>query len=139
MAAKRLLISAILSASLMVAEPSFAETISREQLAEMFSSMRANPSWNVDGPLLWGYFFTAPKQALLEPIAKMLADRGYRLVGIHLGDKASVGDQDVWWLRVERVEKHTVDSLQARNSEFYGLARKFAGVQYDGMDVGPAP
>jgi Regulator of ribonuclease activity B len=137
--AKKPLISAILSAALAVAEPSFAETISQQQLVEMFSNMRANPSWNVDGPLLWGYFFTAPKQAALEPVAKTLAARGYRLVGIYAGDKASPSDPDVWWLHVERVEKHTVDSLQARNGEFYGLARKFAGVRYDGMDVGPVP
>jgi len=139
LAAKKFLISAILSAILAVAEPSLAETISRQQLVEMFSNMRANPSWNVDGPLLWGYFFTSPKQAALEPLAKILADRGYRLVGIYAGDKASPVDPDVWWLHVERVETHTVDSLQARNIEFYGLAGKFSGVHYDGMDVGPAP
>jgi hypothetical protein len=38
---------------------------------------------------------------------------------------------------VDRVEIHTVDSLDARNHEFNDFARVNGIALYDGMDVGP--
>jgi hypothetical protein len=109
-----------------------APPISRAQLEQMFSNMRSSAPWNVDGPLLWGYFFTSPDHAKIDRAAKMLIDQGYRLVEVHR-------DKGVWWLHVERVEHHTVDSLDARNAEFYAFAQREGLSTYDGMDVGPAP
>jgi hypothetical protein len=43
--------------------------IQREQLEEMFAGMRAKAPWNVDGPLLWGYFFNSPEKGALEKTA----------------------------------------------------------------------
>jgi hypothetical protein len=40
-------------------------------------------------------------------------------------------------LHVEKVETHTVDSLDARNGELDALASKHDLQSYDGMDVGP--
>ena len=54
--------------------------IQREQLEEMFAGMRAKAPWNVDGPLLWGYFFNSPEKGALESIALTLEARGYRRV-----------------------------------------------------------
>lgn len=109
-----------------------APPISRAQLVRMFSSMRSSAPWNIDEPLLWGYFFTSPDRAKIDQATKVLVDEGYRLVEVHR-------DKDVWWLHVERVERHTVDSLDARNAEFYALAQREGLTTYDGMDVGPAP
>jgi hypothetical protein len=44
---------------------------------------------------------------------------------------------DTFVLHVERIEKHTPQSLQARNSEFDRLSEEFALDLYDGWDVGP--
>ncbi|MDI1366355.1 MAG: ribonuclease E inhibitor RraB [bacterium] len=104
----------------------------------MFTNMRTGAPWNVDAPLLWGYFFTSQDKSSLETASKALIGQGYRLVDIHLGDKEKRTDPDIWWLHVERVELHTVESLDARNAQFYAFAAKFRRVQYDGMDVGPA-
>lgn len=107
--------------------------IQREQLEEMFAGMRAKAPWNVDGPLLWGYFFNGPEKGALENIALTLEARGYRRVSL------AQHEDRVWSLHVEKVETHTVDSLHARNTEFYALAREAGLVKYDGMDVGAAP
>lgn len=120
----------VLTASPMMAMA--APPISRAQLEEMFSNMRRSTTWNVDAPLLWGYFFTDPDRAKIDEAAKTLVGQGYRLVEIHR-------DKGVWWLHVERVERHTVDSLDARNAEFYAFAQREGLSTYDGMDVGPAP
>lgn len=108
-----------------------ADPISREQLEQMFSNMRSSAPWNIDGPLLWGYFFTSPDRTKVDYAGKILVAQGYRLVEVYKNG-------GVWWLHVERIEHHTVDSLDARNAEFYAFAKSEGLATYDGMDVGPA-
>src|ERR1035438_1731476 len=55
-------------------------------LEDMFSGMRAKTNWNVDGPMLWGYFFTDRSAEKLEKAATHLTAQGYHLVGIHETD-----------------------------------------------------
>jgi hypothetical protein len=42
------------------------------------------------------------------------------------------GPTNEFRLQVSRIEKHTVESLYQRNSQFYTLCE----MEYDGMDVG---
>jgi hypothetical protein len=117
--------------------PAMAQTPGRiqlTQLEEMFASMRAKTKWNVDGPLLWGYFFLDPSEGKLQAAAKELDAIGYHVVGVQ-----QVGARQFFRLHVERVETHTPSSLNARNSEFYAFVEKRSLASYDGMDVGPAP
>ena len=107
--------------------------ITLEKLETMFANMRKETKWNLDGDMLWGYFFTDPNRKKLEPVAKHLSETGYRVVAIYPTD-----DKSTFFLHVERVEHHTPKTLNARNLEFYALAAKFGLESYDGMDVGPA-
>ena len=102
------------------------------QMEEMFANMRAKTKWDVDGELLWGYFFTDPDTNKLERVSQRLTTTGYRLVLIYPTD-----DKSTHVLHVERVEKHTPQTLQTRNGEFEKLAAEFGLESYDGMDVGP--
>lgn len=103
-------------------------------LEDMFSGMRANTNWNVDGPMLWGYFFTDRSIEKLQSAAAHLTAQGYRFVGIHQTD-----DGDTRVLHVERVEVHSPQTLFARNEELDELADRFGLDTYDGMAVGPTP
>lgn len=100
----------------------------------MFSNLRTRTSWNVDGPLLWGYFFFDADNDKLAKAGSALESMGYKIVGI---------DQPkgvlLYRLHVERVEVHTPETLHARNQELYAFADKFKLQAYDGMDVGPVP
>jgi hypothetical protein len=107
--------------------------ITLTQLEDMFQRMRANTKWDVNGDLLWGYFFTDPQRDKLRPLADELTKLGYRYVDL----SARNGGTHV--LHVERVETHTPRSLHERNMEFYRLAERHGIASYDGMDVGPAP
>jgi hypothetical protein len=107
--------------------------IELEKLENMFSEMRVKTKWNVDGPMLWGYFFTDRSAEKLERAATILVAQGYRLVGIREDD-----DGSTQWLHVERVEIHSPQSLFARNEGLYKLAAELGLDSYDGMDVGPA-
>jgi hypothetical protein len=106
--------------------------ITLQILEDMFANMRAQTDWDVDGEMLWGYFFTDPNPKKLKPLADYLSNAGYRLVKIHETD-----DRNTYFLHVERVETHTPQTLFARNAEFYLLADEFGLESYDGMDVGP--
>ena len=96
----------------------------------MFQHIRAETTWNIDGEMLWGYFFTAPDAAKLESVAQTLKARGYRVVEIY-------HSKGKYWLHVEKVETHSPNTLKTRNAELNALATRFQNVDYDGMDVGP--
>lgn len=87
--------------------------------------------------MLWGYFFTGPNARDLKKIGAKLAGNGYRLVDIRELEPDAPDEAPEWQLHVEQVESHTVDSLDARNTQLEELASQYEDVIYDGMDVGP--
>ena len=107
--------------------------ISLADLESMFNNMRAKTKWNVDGNLLWGYFFFDPHAEKLRVIATELQKSGYRFVNLYPSD-----DKTTYVLHVEKVETHTPKTLYQRNQELEQLAEKHDIASYDGMDVGPA-
>lgn len=110
--------------------------ITKEQMVELFDDMKQNAPWDLAKPLLWGYFFADADKAKLEQAAKLLKAKGYQVVGIY-DSKQESETPALWWLHIEKVEKHTVDTLDARNQEFYKFAEEQQLESYDGMDVGP--
>lgn len=110
--------------------------ISRAELEEMFDAMRAKRAWDIEGPCLWGYFFADYDRAKLEAASSKLEAAGYRAVGI-MGPSDENDDRLLLFLHVERREKHSVDTLHARNQELYRFASENGLKSYDGMDVGP--
>jgi Regulator of ribonuclease activity B len=115
---------------------SLAQTESRiplAQLEEMFADMRRKTRWNMDGPLLWGYFFIDSSQDRLAELSNRLTADGYKFVEIRQAGDSSILKQ----LHVEKVEVHSPATLHARNAQLYALASQFGIASYDGMDVGP--
>ncbi len=134
----RALVTAAFLFATLVSDPQVAlaqpkQRIELAQLQAMFSNMRAKAPWNVDGPLLWGYFFFDPSSTKLNQAASELQAAGYKLVSIK-----EVPGQGSFRLHVEKVEVHSPESLHTRNGELYLLAEKHGLASYDGMDVGPA-
>jgi hypothetical protein len=130
-----LLAAAFLSMAGVHASATGSPVITLEALKTMFAGMRADTGhekWNVDGDLLWGYFFTDPDPRKLQSLADYLAKNGYHYVNIYPTD-----DKRTFFLHVERIEHHTPESLNQRNVEFYKLVKQFHVDTYDGMDVGP--
>ncbi|GHB97049.1 ribonuclease E inhibitor RraB [Cerasicoccus arenae] len=112
------------------------KVITLEKLEEMFERMKETPGWDLDAPLLWGYFFTNDEPQKLEKTKEILEKKGYRFVDIYISDKENESDPDQFWLHVEKVETHSPQSLDKRNDEFYLLAHELGLKSYDGMDVG---
>jgi hypothetical protein len=107
-----------------------------DQLMEMFADFRKRGAWDIDGPMLWGYFFTNRTPTELELAIPALESMGYRFVDLFI-PQLDPGVEEYYFLHVERVEAHTVESLNQRNQEFEQFAEQFNLDSYDGMDVGP--
>jgi len=106
--------------------------IALADLESMFKNMRSETKWNVDGDMLWGYFFFDPSPEKLNSLAEELKKTGYHFVNVHQTD-----DKSSYVLHVENVETHTPATLDKRNHELTALAEKYGVECYDGMDVGP--
>ena len=110
--------------------------ITVEQLEGLFEAVRSNGSCDLDQPCLWSYFMTDSSRERLLAVAPELESLGYRVVGL-LEPTPDDDDQDTIYLRFDRLERHTVQSLDRRNRELYAFAEKHRLVSYDGMEVGP--
>ena len=110
--------------------------ITIDTLQEMFDNIRANTDWNIDGPLLWGYFFTDRSEQKLNSLVPVLAAQAYRFVDL-FAPELDEGQEEYYFLHVEKEEAHSVESLYERNQHFYALADLHELDSYDGMDVGP--
>ncbi|MTW12575.1 ribonuclease E inhibitor RraB [Pseudoduganella eburnea] len=109
----------------------------REELKWMYANISKKTKWDMSKDMLWGYFFTNRSRAPLDIAAKDLSLAGYRVVNVHLSDKEDSAAPDLWWLHVERIETHSIDSLLKRNAELAEFAKAHHLASYDGMDVGP--
>ena len=113
------------------------KTISLDFLEEMFANINESTEWDMNGDMLWGYFFTHNEPKLLEQARDELVAKGYRFVNLHESDETDQDGPCMWWLHVEKEETHTPESLDARNDELYVFAARHGLDSYDGMDVGP--
>ncbi len=114
-----------------------ANRIPRAQLQEMFDNISATTDWDMSGDMLWGYFFTDSDKSALERASEKLQKQGYRFVDLIQPEDEGT-PLPYFFLHVEKVETHTVDSLHRRNTELDAFARANGLDTYDGMDVGPA-
>jgi hypothetical protein len=114
--------------------------ITREMIEDLFARTRrlrteGRVKWDIDEVCRWSFFFIDGSREKLIDAGRELEGMGYEFVGLL---EPSPGDegQETIFLRVDRVEKHTVHSLLARNDDLYAFADR-AGLQgYDGMDSG---
>jgi hypothetical protein len=102
-----------------------------DKIEELFNNMKSS-GVNTDNEMLYGYFFTNQTSEKLEKLADQLKGEDYNFVDIHQDDSM------LFWLHVERIEKHNPKSLFARNKELYKLAENYEVDSYDGFDIGNA-
>jgi len=107
--------------------------IDEKLVAALFKEMRRKGAWDLSEPLLWAYYFEDREQAPLAALRAALEGGGYQFVELLEPEGAAGG----YVLHVSRVEKHSTESLNARNRKLCALAKKMNVDRYKGMDVGP--
>jgi len=80
--------------------------------------------------LLYGYFFFDTDKSKLENLKIELTNQSYKFVQI---DKKDNGE---FMLHVEKIEKHTRQTLYDREQKLRQLATKYSVSSFDGFDVG---
>ena len=115
--------------------------ITLQQLEHFFSETRSaheagRASWSIDGKCRWSYFFVDPEVERLMPVKDHLEALGYEVEGTLAPEEGDANP--IHYLRVDRIEAHTPESLHERNLELYAIAEQFAVLGCDGMDVGSA-
>ena len=105
--------------------------ISKEDIRQLFEKMQ-KAGWNMEQKLAWGYFFKHPNIKPLQELAHELEQQSYEVIDIN----QSYPDE-MYWLQLEKIEQHSIESLNQRNQQFYDLAKKRHIQKYDGMDVSP--
>lgn len=113
--------------------------IERATIEDMFDHIRNNEDapFDLDSECLWSYFFTDTDQEKLLAACTPLESEGFTVIGFLEPDPEAEGDP-VYFLRIDRIEMHTVDSLMELNQWFYALASEYNLLSYDGMEVGSA-
>jgi hypothetical protein len=113
--------------------------ITLQQLESFFIDTRethasGRSSWSIDETCRWSYFFVDADLNKLLPLANHMESLGYEVAGTLDPDESD--DDPVYYLRVDKIERHTPQSLHGLNQELYGIAKQFGVADYDGMDVG---
>ncbi len=108
------------------------DIISLEQLQKLFADLRSETDWDIDGEMLWGYYFLDQDRDKLTEAGAVLGRQGYDVAGVYEND-----EEPGYILHVQRVEVHTPESLHARNAELAAFAQAQGLASYDGMDVSP--
>jgi hypothetical protein len=114
--------------------------ITRETILDFFEHTRqlkreGRARFDIDQICRWSFFFADTDRKKLTRAGHYIEQRGYELVGF-LEPTPEYDDQETVYLRFDKVERHTPDSLLARNAEMYKIAADFDLDDYDGMDVG---
>ncbi len=105
--------------------------IKRDTIRDFF---RDNKEQGIDlhRDLLWGYFFYDGRRAALETLKKHLVDGGYQFGGI----SRRTDDVRGFSMEVQRVERHSAESLYERCVELDELAKRRGVDKFDGFQVG---
>ena len=104
--------------------------IEREMVEQLFEEMRSE-GVETESEMLWGYYFTDPQVDKLESAVPLLEEQGYEFVELLEAEPESEDDdfEKTYILHVEKLQVHSVDSLDKTNQELEAFA--------DGMDVTP--
>lgn len=103
-----------------------------EMTRQMYAEGRS--AWRIDDECRWSYFFVDAEREKLLPIADYMGRLGYEFMGTL--DPEVDDECQVFFLRMDRVERHSPWSLHELNYQFYEIAERFGVESYDGMDVG---
>lgn len=101
---------------------------SRNDIEKFFFHIIIDSDLSPKNSLSWGYYFRNEKVTSLEEARKILISNGYDFAEIILEGKE-------YYLQIEKVETHTIDSLYDRCLELNTLAQKLQINSFDGFDV----
>ncbi len=116
----------------------FTDTKSQiEGIEKIFADAEKEDNWNLDEPMLYSYYFVDQDVDKLEKLGLYLDKQGYDFIDVfELGDEETGESTGENLLHIDKVEKHTPQSLAEKNVEFSKLAKEYEIASYDGWEFG---
>lgn len=107
-----------------------------KEITEIFADAKKEEGWNVEGEMLYSFYFVDKSIEKLEKLGLLLEKDDYDFINIfELGDEETKEATGEYLLHLDKTEKHTPESLTARNEEFFKIAEEYE-VEYDGWEFG---
>lgn len=108
-----------------------------EGIREIFETAAREDGWNLEGVMLYSYYFVDTDADKLEQLGLEFEEKGYDFIGIfELGEEDSDEPTGEYLLHIDKEEIHTPESLAERNVEFAKLAAEKELDSYDGWEFG---
>jgi regulator of RNase E activity RraB len=116
----------------------FTDTESQlEGIREIFNTAKTEDKWNLEGEMLYSFYFVDESIEKLEKLGLHLEKEGYDFVDIfELGDEETEESTGEYLLHIDKIEIHTPETLAQRNVEFQKLSEEYELSSYDGWEFG---
>ena len=115
---------------------SFDKETQLKEIKEIFADAAREEEWDVDGEMLYSFYFIDETIDKLEKLGLHLENEGYDFINIfELGDEESGEPTGEYLLHLDKTEKHTPETLVERIDEFLKLAEENE-VEFDGWEFG---
>lgn len=106
-------------------------------IQEIFANARTEDNWDLEGEMLYSFYFVDTDVDKLEKLGLHLEKEGYDFIDIfELGDEETEESTGEYLLHIDKIEIHTPESLAERNVEFQKLADEYEIASYDGWEFG---
>lgn len=108
-----------------------------EGIKEIFEEAKREDGWNLDGEMLYSFYWVDESIDKLEKLGNHLDAQGYDFIDIfELGDEETGESTGEYLLHIDKIETLTPESLAQRNVEFQKLAEEYEISSYDGWEFG---
>ncbi len=101
-----------------------------KEIEDFFNNAISTDSIDFSKDLSWGYYFSDFEKTNLEVFKNVLLKEGYTFAEIIKEDESNK-----YLLHLEKIEKHTIDTLTKRDLQLIGYANRFNIDSYEGFDV----
>lgn len=106
-------------------------------IKEIFADAKREDNWNMNEEMLYSYYFVDTDVDKLEKLGLFLEKEGCEFIDIfELGDEETNESTGEYLLHIDKVERHTPESLAARNVEFQRIANEHEIETFDGWEFG---
>ena len=108
-----------------------------EGIREIFQTAKSEDNWDLEGEMLYSFYFVDEDVDKLEKLGLKLEADGYDFLDIfELGDEETDESTGEYLLHIDKIETLTPEALAARNVEFQKLADEYEIASYDGWEFG---
>lgn len=107
-----------------------------KEIREIYADAAREEGWDVEGELLYSYYFVDESFDKLEKLAQHFENENYDFINIYeLGDEETNEPSGEFLLHIDKTEKQTPEALVERVDEFLKLAEEYE-VEFDGWEFG---